>query len=217
MWSQSHICGGGATGSDRVRTSNRKSPEVTLPEVTESDRVRMRNRYILYYYYSSSDTEGVPSGVRMRNRKLSVPALFSCILTGNDVTRRSSLATGSQLSRPFFGGVFFIFHFFFKYGKIKSFYSVTQVTLDFKRCGLKKYGGKAAVLSQMFTLMCDIFIICFVLFLFFVFWVKFQRYCCCCCSGVSVYGCCCCWCWWRRRRRSLWVLHLTQKSSIFSI
>jgi hypothetical protein len=46
--------------------------------------VRMRNRYILYYYYSSSDTEGVPSGVRMRNRKLSVPALFSCILTGND-------------------------------------------------------------------------------------------------------------------------------------
>jgi hypothetical protein len=147
MWSQSHICDGGATGSDRVRTSNRKSPEVTLPEVTESDRVRMRNRYILYYYYSSSDTEGVPSGVRMRNRKLSVPALFSCILTGNDVTRRSSLATGSWLSRPFFGGVFFIFHFFFKYGKIKSFYSVTQVTLDFKRCGLKKYGGKAAVLS----------------------------------------------------------------------
>jgi hypothetical protein len=54
---------------DRMRTSNRKSPEVTSPEVTESDRVRMRYRYILYYY-SSSDTEGVPSGVRMRNRKL---------------------------------------------------------------------------------------------------------------------------------------------------
>jgi len=55
-----------------------------------SDRVRMRNRYILYYYYSSSTkcstvvqvprlpevTEGhvttkvVPLGVRMRNRKL---------------------------------------------------------------------------------------------------------------------------------------------------
>ena len=112
MWLQSHICGGGATGSDRMRTSNRKSPEVTSPEVTESDRVRMRYRYILYYY-SSSDTEGVPSGVRMRNRKLWVPALFSCVLTGNDVTRRSSLATGSWLSRPFFGGVFFIFHFFF--------------------------------------------------------------------------------------------------------
>jgi hypothetical protein len=47
-----------------------------------------------------------------------------------------------------FSGVFFSFFiFFFKYGKIKSFYSVTQVTLDFKRCGLKKYVGKVAVLS----------------------------------------------------------------------
>jgi hypothetical protein len=28
---------------------------------------------------------------------------------------------------------FFFFNFFFKYGKMKCFYSVTQVTLDFKR------------------------------------------------------------------------------------
>jgi hypothetical protein len=57
----------------------------------------------------------------------------------------------SQLEVGFpalFSGVFFSFFiFFFKYGKIKSFYSVTQVTLDFKRCGLKKYVGKVAVLS----------------------------------------------------------------------
>ena len=48
----------------------------------------------------------------------------------------------------------------------------------------------------MFTLMCDIFIMCFVLFLFVfvcnVFWVEFQRYGCCCC-------CCCCCCWRTRR------------------
>ena len=49
---------------------------------TGSDRVRMHNRYILYYYCSSStivhdreayrkgrDPEGVPSGTRMHNRK----------------------------------------------------------------------------------------------------------------------------------------------------
>jgi hypothetical protein len=86
---------------------------------------------------------------------------------------------------------------------MKCFYNVTQVTLDFKHYGLKKYGKK-----EMFTFMCDIFIMCFVLFLFFVFWVEFQRYCCCCCSGGGGAG--------RRwlllleeeeggRRRSLWV------------
>jgi hypothetical protein len=88
---------------------------------------------------------------------------------------------------------------------MKCFYSVTQVTLDFKRYGLKKYGKK-----EMFTFMCDIFIMCFVLFLFFVFWVEFQRYCCCCCgSGGGGGG----GRWWLLlleeeeggRRRSLWV------------
>ena len=43
--------------------------------------------------------------------------------------------------------VFFYFFFIFKYGKMKCFYNVTQVTLDFKLCGLKKYGKKVAVLS----------------------------------------------------------------------
>jgi hypothetical protein len=42
---------------------------------------------------------------------------------------------------------FAFFHLCFKYGKMKSFYNVTQVTLDFKRCGMKKYGKKVAVLS----------------------------------------------------------------------
>jgi hypothetical protein len=80
------LCGG-ATGSGPYRKwRDRKWPEVTL---TRSDRVRMRNRYILYYYYSSSKTcstvvqipwlpkviEGHViskgwNGVRMRNRKL---------------------------------------------------------------------------------------------------------------------------------------------------
>jgi hypothetical protein len=58
-------------------------------------------------------------------------------------------------------------------GKLNS-EMISQVKLDLKRYGLKKYGKK-----EMFTFMCDIFIMCFVLFLFFVFWVEFQRYCCC--------------------------------------
>jgi hypothetical protein len=42
--------------------------------------------------------------------------------------------------------LFFFSFFFLKYGKKKCFYNVTQVTLDFKRCSLKKYGKKVAVL-----------------------------------------------------------------------
>ena len=51
----------------------------------------------------------------------------------------------SFISVHFFS-LFFIF-FFFEYRKMKSFYNVTQVTLDFKCCSLKKYGKKDAVFS----------------------------------------------------------------------
>ena len=76
-----------------LRASNGEQPEVTRSDanhvtgshVTGSDRMRMRNQYILYGsgtvvpwlpgvtsspIVTPRDPEGVPLGVRMRNRKL---------------------------------------------------------------------------------------------------------------------------------------------------
>jgi hypothetical protein len=64
--------------------------------------------------------------------------------TGSDVTPKGFLAC--MHAQPdivgvpaLFSGVFFSFKKKqkIKYGKMKCFYSVTQVTLNFKRCGLK--------------------------------------------------------------------------------
>jgi hypothetical protein len=61
MWLQNHICGGAMGCYRKWRDRKRPWPEmtsVTWPEEaltgTESDRVRMCNRYNLSYYYSSS-------------------------------------------------------------------------------------------------------------------------------------------------------------------
>ena len=98
-----------------------------------------------------------------------VPLCMTERPTGSDVTpkvfpRVHACTTGSRGFLPirvfspyffpvlfpfFFVFIFIIFFFlffftsfflFFKYGKMKCFYNITQVTLDFKHCRLKKYG-----------------------------------------------------------------------------
>ena len=90
----------------------------------------------------------VPSGARMRNRKLRFPALFSGVFLFSIFF---FIFFFFYLFFYFFFSVLFFslffFFFFFEYRKMKSFYNVTQVTLDFKCCSLKKYGKKDAVFS----------------------------------------------------------------------
>ena len=70
----SRLCGGGATGSDRVRMRNRqwrhrKRPWAeTVLTGTGSDRMRMRNRYILYRLCMTDCATGsdvIPKGGRV--------------------------------------------------------------------------------------------------------------------------------------------------------
>ena len=138
---------GGATESDRRSRDTKGAP----------CGARMRNRKL-----------GFPAGF--------FPGVLTRTdVTRRGFHRVRACATGSWRTRPFFGCFFhfyffffffIFFHFFFilsflfiyllfsfffifflKYGIKKCFYNVTQVTLDFKRCGLKKYGKKVAVLS----------------------------------------------------------------------
>jgi hypothetical protein len=83
----SDVTGSHVTGRDHVRNRKyamrmrnlkfRNTPSGTfsseVTSVTGSDRVRMRNRYILYYYQSSSASTWLSKGwkgVRIPNRKL---------------------------------------------------------------------------------------------------------------------------------------------------
>jgi hypothetical protein len=69
---------------------------------------------------------------------------FSCLPPPPPGAAAATTATASPSSSAFF-------NFFFKYGKMKCFYSVTQVTLDFKRFDLKKYRKKVVVLSDVYV------------------------------------------------------------------
>ena len=81
-----------ATGNCAIPPSGTFSPwtEEALSRSHGSNRVSMRNRYILYYYYSCSTvvplrmtdraigSDVTPEGVPLvRNRKLGFPAVFS--------------------------------------------------------------------------------------------------------------------------------------------
>ena len=83
--------GGGATGS-HVTGSDRKRPEVTeVIACTSADvsRVFFLTRVIqnVGTRFGHVTPKGW-KGTRMPNRKLGFPAVFSGVLTGNDVTRR---------------------------------------------------------------------------------------------------------------------------------
>jgi hypothetical protein len=96
-----------ATGSDVTESGpDRKSRKWSRAHA---------QRYILYKMCHCTWPIGLPEVTWQP--KVGVLALFSGVLTGNDVTRSAKK----------------------KYGENEMFYNVTQVTLHFKRC-LKKYG-----------------------------------------------------------------------------
>ena len=151
----------------------------------------------------------VPSGARMRNRKLRFPALFSGVFLFSIFFFFFFLFLFFFLFFHFCSFFFSFFYFFFFWiqENEKFLYRHTS-NVGFQMLQFEKIREKRC---SFFIDMCDIFIMCFVLFLFFVFWVEFQRYCrcCCCCCGGGGGG------RWRRllllleeeggRRRFLWV------------
>ena len=153
-----------------------------LPEVksvTGSDRVRMRNRYILYYNQSSSTSTWLPTGwkgVCLPNRKLCNSPLVGSfhwkLAKGSDVIFPCICLSGSaqcwlgySLRRPHLPLSLVICPFYFHNYIYNLLFSDMLCSTP-----------RMVFLSQM-NEMCDIFIMCFVLFLFAnVFWVEFQRY-----------------------------------------